>query len=140
MSADPRPQSTTRVKPFVCTMPMKLDEGWNQIQFNLADFCRRAYGTGYVETLRVQLHASCRVRRIYFSDRLYSEEELPHEFRLFVPLRKGATPAAPPVDLVTAPEVDEPGVELAPEDGTPMRGAYAQAEMGEALVFEDGDE
>ena len=31
-------QSTTRVKPFICTMPMRLDEGWNQIQFNLSDF------------------------------------------------------------------------------------------------------
>ena len=25
-------QSTTRVKPFICTMPMRLDDGWNQIQ------------------------------------------------------------------------------------------------------------
>ena len=41
-------QSTTRVKPFICTMPMRLDDGWNQIQFNLADFTRRAYGTNYV--------------------------------------------------------------------------------------------
>jgi len=23
---------------------MRLDEGWNQIQFNLSDFTRRAYG------------------------------------------------------------------------------------------------
>ena len=45
-------QSTTRVKPFICTMPMRLDEGWNQIQFNLSDFTRRAYGTNYIETLR----------------------------------------------------------------------------------------
>ena len=78
-------QSTTRVKPFICTMPMRLDEGWNQIQFNLSDFTRRAYGTNYVETLRVQIHANCRIRRIYFSDRLYSEEELPPEFKLFIP-------------------------------------------------------
>ena len=47
-------QSKTRVKPFICTMPMRLDDGWNQIQFNLADFTRRAYGTNYIETLRVQ--------------------------------------------------------------------------------------
>jgi hypothetical protein len=40
----PCAQSTTRVKPFICTMPMRLDDGWNQIQFNLADFTRRAYG------------------------------------------------------------------------------------------------
>ena len=92
-------------------MPMRLDDGWNQIQFNLADFTRRAYGTNYVETLRVQasilhvtlellsqnwielfdprlqIHANCRIRRVYFSDRLYSEEELPAEFKLYLPVQ-----------------------------------------------------
>ncbi|KAI3924259.1 hypothetical protein MKW98_032460 [Papaver atlanticum] len=81
-------QASTRVKPFICTMPLRLDEGWNQIQLNLADFTRRAYGTNYVETLRVQVHANCRLRRIYFSDRLYSEEELPPEFKLYLPTQK----------------------------------------------------
>merc|ERR1712182_203619 len=61
----------------------------NQIQFNLSDFTRRAYGTNYIETLRVQIHANCRIRRIYFSDRLYSEDELPAEFKLFMPVQKG---------------------------------------------------
>ena len=87
-------QSSTRVKPFICTMPMRLDEGWNQIQFNLSDFTRRAYGTNYIETLRVQIHANCRIRRIYFSDRLYSEEELPAEFKLFLPIQARARAAA----------------------------------------------
>ena len=93
-------------------MPMRLDEGWNQIQFNLSDFTRRAYGeqlsrmshfplphfpghltsdtstgTNYIETLRVQIHANCRIRRIYFSDRLYTEDELPQEFKLFLPIQ-----------------------------------------------------
>eukprot|EP00798_Chlamydomonas_sp_ICE-L_P010583 gene10583-12243_t len=83
-------QSTTRVKPFICTMPMRLDDGWNQIQFNLSDFTRRAYGTNYIESQRVQVHANCRIRRIYFSDRLYSEEELPPEYKLFLPLVSSA--------------------------------------------------
>uniref|UniRef100_A0A672GQP5 Cilia and flagella associated protein 20 n=1 Tax=Salarias fasciatus TaxID=181472 RepID=A0A672GQP5_SALFA len=59
-------ESTTRVKPFICTMPMRLDDGWNQIQFNLSDLTRRASGTDYTETLRVQIHANCRIRRVYF--------------------------------------------------------------------------
>lgn len=116
---------------------MRLDDGWNQIQFNLSDFTRRAYGafllvaagvlfgratavlyirqsvhllanqsyctiygqlvlqlgstgagTNYIETLRVQIHANCRIRRIYFSDKLYTEEELPPEFKLFLPVQK----------------------------------------------------
>ena len=63
---------------------MRLDDGWNQIQFNLADFTRRAYSTNYVETLRVQIHANCRLRRIYFADRIYGEDELPPEMKLWL--------------------------------------------------------
>jgi hypothetical protein len=34
----------------------------------------------------VQIHANCRIRRVYFSDRLYSEDELPAEFKLYLPV------------------------------------------------------
>ena len=30
----------------------------------------------------LQVHANCRIRRIYFADRLYSEAELPPEFKV----------------------------------------------------------
>jgi hypothetical protein len=106
-------QSTTRVKPFICTMPMRLDEGWNQIQFNLSDFTRRAYGTNYVETLRVQIHANCRIRRIYFSDRLYSEEELPPEFKLFLPIKRDKSDQNPATDvehIVQEPDAQDDGI------------------------------
>ena len=39
-----------------------------------------------VNFCRVQIHANCRIRRIYFSDRLYTEDELPPEFKLFLPV------------------------------------------------------
>ncbi|KAK8965698.1 hypothetical protein KSP40_PGU015518 [Platanthera guangdongensis] len=68
-------------------MPLRLEDGWNNIQLNLTDLTRRAYGTNYVETLRLQVHANCRLRRVYFSDRLYSEEELPPEFKLYLPVQ-----------------------------------------------------
>jgi hypothetical protein len=69
-------------------MPLRMDEGWNQIQFNLADFTRRAFSTNYVETLRVQIHANCRLRRVYFADRVYAEDELPSEMKLWLPEEK----------------------------------------------------
>ncbi|KAK3923077.1 Cilia- and flagella-associated protein 20 [Frankliniella fusca] len=75
-------QSAVRVGPFFCNMPLALSDGWNQIQLNLADFARRAYGTTYVECVRVQVHANCRIRRIYFSDHLFSEGDLPASYRL----------------------------------------------------------
>ena len=34
-----------------------------------------------------QIHANCRIRRVYFSDRLYSEDELPAEFKLYLPVQ-----------------------------------------------------
>lgn len=93
-------------------MPLCLSPGWNQIQFNLADFVRRAYGTNYVETIRIQVHANVRLRRIFFADkyghhffylcthslvkcmiiyyiqRLYAEEDKPEEYRLFKSIRE----------------------------------------------------
>lgn len=75
-------QSKTKVSNFCAQMPLVLSPGWNVVQFNLADFTRRAYGTNYIETVRVQIHANVRVRRIYFADRLYEENEKPDEFRL----------------------------------------------------------
>ncbi|RID54652.1 hypothetical protein BRARA_G01956 [Brassica rapa] len=48
-------------------MPLKMDEGWKQIQLNLPDLTRRA--------------------RIYFAERLYSDEELPPEFKLYLPVQ-----------------------------------------------------
>jgi hypothetical protein len=50
------------------------------------DLVRKAYGTNFAEALRVQVHANTRLRRVYFSDKAYSDEQLPAEFRLFVPL------------------------------------------------------
>lgn len=78
-------QHIPRVKPDICTMPLRLDSGWNRIQLHLPDLVKKAYGTGYVETVRVQIHANCRLRRVYFSDKLYRESDLPAEFKLYAP-------------------------------------------------------
>ncbi|EAT37316.1 AAEL010658-PA [Aedes aegypti] len=80
-------QSATRVDNFCTVMPLALTPGWNQIQFNLADFTRRAYGTNYIETVRIQIHANVRIKRVYFCDRLYPDDELPPQLRLHPPLR-----------------------------------------------------
>lgn len=74
-------QSQTRVSTFVTSMPLCLNSGWNQIQLNLADFTRHAYGTNYMETVRITINANCRLRNVYFSDRLYSDEEKPASFK-----------------------------------------------------------
>lgn len=73
----------THVKDRICHIPLRLEPEWNQIQCNIADFTKRAFGTEYVETLSVKLYCNCRIRRIYFSDRVVSDEDLPPEFKLY---------------------------------------------------------
>jgi len=45
----------TKIRPFVCTLPLKLADGWNDIQINLIELTQRAYATNYVEATRVQV-------------------------------------------------------------------------------------
>lgn len=64
-------------------MPLVLVNGWSQVQFNLAQFTERTFNTKYKETVRVQVHANCRLRRVYFSDQLYGNDMLPNDYRLY---------------------------------------------------------
>ncbi|XP_018393246.1 PREDICTED: cilia- and flagella-associated protein 20-like, partial [Cyphomyrmex costatus] len=52
-------QTTTRIRPFSTSMPIGLSGGWNQIQFNLSDFTRRAY-----------------------------KDKMPEDFKLFLPVHQ----------------------------------------------------
>lgn len=78
-------QTSIRLSTYMCTMPLCLSDGWNNVHFDLAQFTERTFKTIYVETVRVQVHANCRLRRVYFSDRTYTDEQLPHEYRLHAP-------------------------------------------------------
>lgn len=77
-------QPHTRTSMFITQMPLRLDPGWNKIEINLADFTHRAYGTRYVETVSIRINANVRLRRVYFTDQLYAEEDKPLEYRLCV--------------------------------------------------------
>ena len=73
--------SATRVKPFICSMPLKIDEGWNHFQFNLEEFVKKAYQTEFKQILRVQIHANCRIRRLFFSNKPSGEDDIPNDFK-----------------------------------------------------------
>lgn len=145
-------QSTTKIKPFCTTMPIGLSSGWNQIQFNLADFTRRAYGSQYIETLRVQVHANARLRRIYFSERLYTEEELPQEYKLYLPLehkprktKPGKKEDAKAVKSAHAPPVPVEAPQEKPVEepaAAPIREDKSKATVTPAMsdIAETGDE
>lgn len=84
-------QSTTQILPLCTVMPIGLAPGWNQIQFNLAEFTRRAYKNQFVEVQRLKINANIRIRRIYFTEKLMSDDELPMEYKLYFPLQQKGT-------------------------------------------------
>lgn len=57
---------------------------WNRLCIPLSEYTKRAYGTNYVETMSVQVHANCLLKRVYFAEKEVNEDdELPEEFRLY---------------------------------------------------------
>ncbi|KCV69240.1 hypothetical protein H696_04657 [Fonticula alba] len=74
--------TTTRVKEYICTMPLLLDAGWNIVKIDLAQMVRCVYGTQFTEVRSITIHPNCLLRRIFFSDKNIPEEDLPADFRL----------------------------------------------------------
>jgi len=74
--------SISKTSTFMVTKPMCMDEGWNRVGLKLAEIISDSFKTTYVETVRVQVHANCRLRRIYFSNQEYKEDQLPNAYRM----------------------------------------------------------
>lgn len=101
---------TAKTKKYLCVVQVKMSTLWDNVNINLAKVTNALFGTTYVETVRIkvsgrchrqtaalflftikfyflflllfhQIHASCRIRSVYFTDRLYSDQELPSDYR-----------------------------------------------------------
>lgn len=121
--------------------PSSLSRRWHRVPLDLDALVRRAWGTRYRETLRVTVHACCRLRRVYFSDRGYEgEAALPPEYRLYVPasavasVSKAVVPAPPPS---AAAAVGEEGRDGEDEKEIPAGAREAEVATGEVAVGEE---
>ena len=88
-------QTLTRVKGNFCSLPMKLEDGWNQVHICLDDFCKKAFGTNYKETKKVQIHANCRIRRIYFTEFPVNYRKIPPEYKVFAAVEEDTSDKSP---------------------------------------------
>lgn len=75
--------SKAQTNPQAVSIPVFIPPAqWSQVELNLSDILQQAFDSRYVETQRVQVHANCRIHRVYFAERAYTDEELPKDFRL----------------------------------------------------------
>lgn len=63
----------------VVRVPLKLDDGWNNLEINLQTLCNEVYGSDYQALQRIIIYPNCRLRRVYFQDRHYEQDETPVE-------------------------------------------------------------
>ncbi|KAJ1721289.1 hypothetical protein LPJ53_004165 [Coemansia erecta] len=76
-------QAQAQLDHDIATLPLRLEQGWNHLTFDLGDMTRRLYGRKHCETRRITIHASIGLRLVMFSDRIIAEEQLPSELRLY---------------------------------------------------------
>ncbi|KAJ2394611.1 hypothetical protein GGI05_001963 [Coemansia sp. RSA 2603] len=76
-------QTETQLDHDIATFPLRLEQGWNYLTFDLEDMTRRLYGRKHCETLRITIHATIGLRLVMFSDRIVPEEQLPSELRMY---------------------------------------------------------
>ncbi|XP_046743049.1 cilia- and flagella-associated protein 20-like [Diprion similis] len=60
-------------------IPLKLDEGWNNLEINLQTLCTHVHGSDYQAIQRIIVYPNCRLRRVYFQDRHYDQNDTPIE-------------------------------------------------------------
>jgi len=78
-------QSVVRLMADVCSVPLRLRDGWNKLALDLNALTARVFAATFRHTVRVRVYAHCRLRRLYFSDRLYSDAELPNALKVMPP-------------------------------------------------------
>jgi hypothetical protein len=93
-------QTSTRVSPFMCGVPLKLDPSqprdWFSFSVDLHDILERAYGTRAVELCRVQIHASCCLWRVFVQEHEETAKEMPAKGSRARGMAAAATPPSEP--------------------------------------------
>ncbi|XP_076667250.1 uncharacterized protein LOC143368427 [Andrena cerasifolii] len=63
-------------KGVICRVKVQLETGWNKIELNLLHLTQAAFKCQYAVVQRLQVWGNCRLRRVYFIDKHYGNEEI----------------------------------------------------------------
>ncbi|XP_012255172.2 uncharacterized protein LOC105685547 [Athalia rosae] len=61
---------------MVSQVELKLVPGWNTVEVDLTSLTQHAFNTQYKAMQRIEICANCRLRRVYFLDRHYTNLEI----------------------------------------------------------------
>ena len=66
-----------------CSLPIENGEGWQRVNLDLDSLLRNAFGTSFVACFEVTVSGSCKLARLFFQAKDYSDVELPKYLRVF---------------------------------------------------------
>lgn len=68
--------------PYLCQLPLVLQLGWNEIHLDLNDLLWRSYKSTFVETERLIINATCRLRQVRGQNALSNKYHLQNSISL----------------------------------------------------------
>lgn len=63
-------------KGVICRVKVKFETGWNKLELDLSSLTQTAFKQQYAITQRIQICGNCRLRRVYFIDKHYEDQEI----------------------------------------------------------------
>ncbi|CAM9179772.1 unnamed protein product [Chrysoparadoxa australica] len=75
-------RSVAVVEGDYAALPLQIGEGWQRLNIDLDALTQLSFRSAYLTTCAVRVCSSCRVSRIFFQDRSYSDVELPRHLRV----------------------------------------------------------
>jgi hypothetical protein len=64
-----------------CKVPLVIEEGWQYLCLDLEDMLANAFAASHAVCKEVMVFGSCRLSKLYFQSKLYSDVELPTYLR-----------------------------------------------------------
>lgn len=69
----------------ICLIPLQLSPDWNLVSLDLHNLCQKVYGSSFAYLEKVRINGSCRIRRIFASDKFVTESDLPPDLQCYAP-------------------------------------------------------
>lgn len=75
-------RSIITVDKNLCSIPVENGDGWQRMNLDLNSLCANAFGTSFCSCYEVTVTGSCKLARLFFQGKDYSDNELPSFLRV----------------------------------------------------------
>ena len=75
-------RSTIAVNKDTCNLPLQIDHGWQYLNVDLNNICKRCFGTQFISCVDIRIGGPARVAKIYFESVDHADAELPMYLRV----------------------------------------------------------